>query len=212
MNKQISTQGRLILATGLVISMLVWVLIWQAWRPQRVEESEFFPDSGLQSLTAPSTNTLLSLARANSLVQGQPAPDFSLPTLDSQRTVTLSELRGKPVILNFWASWCTPCRTEMPALQQAHKKRQADELTILAINLSAQDTLAEAKAFVEELQLTMPILLDEAGAAEEGYHILGLPTTFFIDNQGLIARIHFGPMDEIQIEAYIAEISPGQPD
>jgi peroxiredoxin len=100
----------------------------------------------------------------------------------------------------------------MPALQQAYEMHQADGLTILAINVSSQDTLAEAKAFVEELQLTMPVLLDEGSAAEDAYRLLGLPTTFFIDSQGVVTRVHFGPMDETQIETYIAEILPAQPE
>jgi peroxiredoxin len=213
MHDQISKARRrlpwLILAGALVIIVLGGLLLWQPWEPRR-GEAGFPPEAELQSLAAPSTSTLLSLARANSLAQGQPAPDFSLKTLDGQATVTLSELRGKGVILNFWASWCAPCRKEMPVLQQAHETYQAQGLAILAINVSSQDTPAEAKAFVEELRLTMPVLLDEGSAAEEAFRILGLPTSFFIDSQGVVSRIHFGPVDEAQLEGYIAEILPQQ--
>jgi cytochrome c biogenesis protein CcmG, thiol:disulfide interchange protein DsbE len=209
-NEQLRREGQqlpwLILAAILLLVLLMGLLLWQSWEPQTIEVGPL-PESSLQSLPAPSTSsTLLSLASAGSLSIGQPAPDFSLKTLDGQTTVKLSELRGKPVILNFWASWCAPCRQEMPALQAAYEAHQADGLTVLAINLTTEDTLPNAQTFVEELQLTIPALADEANTAGEAYHILGLPTTYFVDPQGIITYLQLGPLDEAQLNSHIENI------
>jgi peroxiredoxin len=196
----------LLVAATVGLTVLSGILIWQS-RERVLQESGPIPVSTLQSLPAPSTSTLLSLATTNSLAVGQPAPDFSLKTLDGQSTVTLSELRGKPIILNFWASWCLPCRQEMPALQRAYDAHRADGLTVLAINYGAQDSLLEAQSFVKELQLTMPVLSDEESTAGDAYHVLGLPTTYFVDSQGVITRTQFGPLDETQLDGYISALS-----
>ena len=211
MNEQLRREAQqlpwLILAAILLLGLLMGSLLWQSWEPQATAVGAL-PESTLQSLRAPSTSTLLSLASANSLSIGQLAPDFSLKTLDGQTTVKLSELRGKPVILNFWASWCAPCRLEMPALQAAYEAHQADGLTVLAINLTTEDTLPNAQAFVEELQLTIPALADETSAAKEAYHIIGLPTTYFVDSDGIITYLQLGPLDEAHLNSYIEKIAP----
>jgi peroxiredoxin len=209
MNEQIIKERRrtpwLILAGGLGVSLLTGLLVLSSLQPAQTD----IPISGtaaLQSLPGHSpTGTVLTVAGASGPVVGQPAPDFTLKTLDGQ-TVTLSDLRGQPVVINFWASWCAPCRLEMPALQQAYEARRAEGLVILAVNLTAQDRLAEVKTFVEELDLTMPILLDESGAVSELYRLLGLPTSIFVDGNGVIQRIHLGPMVEAQITQFMAEI------
>jgi cytochrome c biogenesis protein CcmG/thiol:disulfide interchange protein DsbE len=208
LRREIQQLPWLILAAILLLALLLGLLLWQSWAPQ-VTEAGPRPGSTLQSLPAPSNSTLLSLANTNSLSIGQPAPDFSLKTLDGRATVTLSELRGKAVILNFWASWCAPCRLEMPVLQAAHEA-QADGLTVLAINLTTQDTLPEAQAFMEELQLTMPALADEAGAVEDAYHILGLPTTYFVDSQGVITHLQLGPLNETQLNSQLKTLLPAK--
>jgi len=208
MNEQIIRERQrtrwLILVSGLGVSLLTGLLVLSSLQPAQTD----IPISGtaaLQSLPRPLTGTVLTVAGASGPVVGQPAPDFTLKTLDGQ-TVTLSDLRGQPVVINFWASWCAPCRLEMPALQQAYEARRAEGLVILAVNLTAQDRLAEVKTFVEELDLTMPILLDESGAVSELYRLLGLPTSIFVDGNGVIQRIHLGPMVEAQITQFMAEI------
>lgn len=211
MNEQLRREGQqlpwLLLAAILLLVLVIGLLLWQSWEPQATEVGPF-PESTLQALPAPSTSTLLSLANTSSLSIGQPAPDFSLKTLDGQTTITLSELRGKPVILNFWASWCTPCRQEMPALQAAYEAHRPDNLTVLAINLTTQDTLPDAQAFIEELQLTIPTLADETNVVGEAYHIIGLPTTYFVDSQGIITYLKLGPLDESQLNSLIGKIAP----
>jgi peroxiredoxin len=127
---------------------------------------------------------------------GFPAPDFTLETIDGQ-TVTLSSLRGKPVILNFWASWCPPCKAEMPAIQHVYEDYRARGLVVLAVNAAHQDTLVNVQAFLTENSLTFPVPLDPAGTVNTLYQVRSLPTTFFIGADGVIREIVIGgPMTE----------------
>ena len=119
------------------------------------------------------------------------APDFTLTTLEGELLI-LSDLRGYPVILNFWASWCPPCRAEMPALQQVFDEYEDLGLIIAAINATNQDSLSEAAAFVSKNSLTFPIPLDKTGLVSRSYNLHSLPTTVFIDSQGIIRKIIIG--------------------
>ena len=96
---------------------------------------------------------------------GFAAPDFTLDTLEGG-TITLSELRGRPVMLNFWASWCLPCRTEMPAIERVHQRLSEKGLVIIGLNVTSQDTEAAARSFAQEFGLTFPIAFDRDGSAE----------------------------------------------
>ena len=122
---------------------------------------------------------------------GSLAPDFTLATLDGG-VVTLSKLRGRPVLINFWASWCTACRAEAPELQQLHTEYQEQGLVILGINVTPQDTLANAQAYIDEFKITFPIPMDEQGKVTQAYRVPGLPTSFFIDPKGIIRNVIMG--------------------
>lgn len=206
MNEQIMKERRqtqwLILAMGLGLVLMVGMLVSLS-----IQSDSSRSDTGsVSSLPRPLTSTVLTIPETSGLVVvGQSAPDFTLETLDHQ-PVTLADLRGKVVIINFWASWCAPCRLEMPALQQAYEAYQGKGVVILAVNLTAQDAIAEAEKFVQELGLTFPILLDEVGEVSEAYQVLGLPTTIFVNREGDIARTHLGPMTETQIEQFVTEL------
>ncbi len=141
--------------------------------------------------------------------EGFPAPDFSLNTTQGA-AATLSAYRGQVVIVNLWASWCGPCRTEMPALQQAYAANRARGLEVLAVNSTVQDRVSDAEAFAQNLGLTFPILLDTDGAVSRRYLLRALPSTFFIDRKGVIRTVVFGgPMSvatiQTKIEALLAE-------
>ncbi|GAB4521457.1 MAG: hypothetical protein Fur0018_01980 [Anaerolineales bacterium] len=147
---------------------------------------------------APTQVDLTQKGRASPYV-GAPAPDFSLPSLKGE-TISLSGFRGRPVVVNFWASWCGPCRLEMPDIQ-AQAEKWGDALVILGVN--AGEPRGDAQAFVDELGLTFPILLDADNQAQRAYLVQGLPTTIVVDAQGIVQARHIGYMSGEQLDAYL---------
>jgi peroxiredoxin len=138
--------------------------------------------------------------------EGLLAPDFTLTDLSGE-TVSLQDFRGRPVMVNFWASWCPPCRSEMPAMEAMYQEFRAADLEILAVNATYQDRITDAEAFVEENQLTFPVLLDRTGEVNQAYQVHSLPTTFFIDSRGVIQKIVIGgPMQEALIFRHVENL------
>jgi len=137
---------------------------------------------------------------------GQPAPDFQLPDLDGT-LVSLSAFQGKPVMLNFWATWCAPCVQEMPYIQEIFGKWSAKGLVVLAINTGEAPSRIEE--FMQELNLSFPVLIDIDQNAAENYNIRGIPTTFFIDKEGIIRVTKVGSFRAAwEIEGGINKIMP----
>jgi peroxiredoxin len=134
--------------------------------------------------------------------KGAFAPDFSLKSVSGE-TVHLSDFQGKVVLVNFWAVWCPPCRQEMPAIQNVHEN-YGDQVVVLAVN--AGDTRQDAAAFMEELGLTFDVVLDSDLEIEERYRVRGLPSTFFIDPEGIIQIQHIGFMEESLLMGYLADM------
>lgn len=134
------------------------------------------------------------------------APDFTLESLSGDQ-ISLADMRGKVIVLNLWASWCPPCREEMPALQRVHQENHERGLEVLAVNMTAQDNLAAVEAFVQEFNLTFPILLDISGEVGKAYLMRALPTTFFIDQEGVIQRVIVGgPMSEVTLQSTVEQL------
>jgi cytochrome c biogenesis protein CcmG, thiol:disulfide interchange protein DsbE len=131
-----------------------------------------------------------------------PAPDFSLPTLSGE-TVSLKQFRGKPVVLNFWATWCLPCREEMPLLQKVYAQNEPG-LEILAINNAEADSAV--RPFAEELGLSFPVLLDSDGAITRLFRVSGFPASIFIDSEGIIRYQHVGILSPEQLHRYLTDI------
>ena len=166
--------------------------------------AQLLPDGGQEPQRAGQLGS--SAFTAQGVVVGQPAPDFTLNTLDGNQ-VSLTDFRGPPVLINFWATWCSPCRLEMPGLVRAYETHQADGFVILAVNLTAQDRVTDVNAFVAEFKMTFPVLLDESGAvADEIYRLRGLPTSIFVDRDGRVARMQIGVMTDQQIDAFVTEL------
>ncbi|MCP8616411.1 TlpA family protein disulfide reductase [Salirhabdus salicampi] len=126
---------------------------------------------------------------------GKTAPDFTLTTLAGE-TISLSDLRGKKVFLNFWASWCGPCKVEMPEMQEFHEQ-YGDEVVVLAVNATGDEfSLNNAKDFIEKNELTFPIPLDHELKVVYQYDVVAYPTTYFINREGILQfNRHIGPMD-----------------
>lgn len=132
---------------------------------------------------------------------GSVAPPFTLPTLDEQ-TLNLLDLRGNPVIINFWATWCVPCRIEMPTLQSLYNEQQAAGLEIIGVNLG--ETPAAVQAWVNEFDLTFPIVLDTDRSIEAQYRLRGQPSTVVVAPDGTITAIFYGPVNESELRASLA--------
>jgi peroxiredoxin len=140
-------------------------------------------------------------------VVGAPAPDFELIDLDGA-TVRLADLRGRPILLNFWATWCDPCRDEMPLFESALGEFGDAGLVVLGIDA---DEPAELVAeFRDELELTFPLLLDPGGEVQELYRIRGYPTTFFVDAEGVIRAQHIGVLREERLRRYLVDVGIGE--
>jgi cytochrome c biogenesis protein CcmG/thiol:disulfide interchange protein DsbE len=131
------------------------------------------------------------------------APDFRLISIDDSEII-LSELKGQPIILNFWASWCPPCRAEMPAFQEAWQEYSDTDLVILAVNATHQDSLLAVEKFIDQYHLNFPILLDKSGSVSSAYQIHSLPTTFVINREGVIITELIGgplPLSLLRVQA-----------
>ena len=171
----------MLIATALAIGVIVTLAVIPPWQ------------SPQQNILPPSP------------LVGEQAPDFTLPTPDGTQ-VSLSQYGGQPVLINFWASWCIPCRDETPDLIRAYKTYQAVDLVVLGVNLTNQDALPDIKAFVAEFQMTYPVLLDKDGEVANLYQVLGIPTSVFINRHGVITHVQIGKSTAEQIEKYLAEI------
>lgn len=142
------------------------------------------------------------------LDQGNTPPDFELTTFDGE-VVKLSELKGKKVILNFWASWCGPCKAEMPHMQNYYENdAEDDQVEVIAVNMSTQERggMDGVQEFIDSYGLTFPIPLDKEGTAIADYEIVTIPTTFMLGTDGKLAQKVIGPMDEKTIRALVDQL------
>ncbi|MBI3242705.1 MAG: TlpA family protein disulfide reductase [Chloroflexi bacterium] len=136
-------------------------------------------------------------------IVGSPAPDFTLTNINGG-TVTLSDLKGKPVLINFWATWCGPCRVEMPAIQAAYDANKSDGLTVLAVD--ADESKADVVDFANALDLSFEFLLDPGLVVNDLYRIRAYPSSFFVGRDGTIAAFQIGSMTESQLADNLAKI------
>jgi peroxiredoxin len=163
-------------ATGLLVIALVWMFVGRGAQP-----------------------ALPPVGEVN-----KPAPDFVLPGLDGQ-DVRLSDFRGKVVLVNFWGTWCEPCKDETPALQAAYQNFGDQGLVIIGIDLANQERTGaegadDVRAFATRYGVTYPIALDVEGEVARAFQIYPIPTSFFIDPSGTIRYVRAGPIDTREIE------------
>ncbi|WNS73854.1 TlpA disulfide reductase family protein [Bacillus sp. DTU_2020_1000418_1_SI_GHA_SEK_038] len=138
--------------------------------------------------------------------EGRRAPDFTLADLNGN-IVKLSDYKGKKVLLNFWATWCPPCKAEMPHMEKLYQKYKKDGFEILGVNVTTSEkNRNHVDQFVEDYQLTFTIPLDEKGKAFSDYSIMVYPTSFFIDSDGIIRKKVLGAVDEDAMEKLIQRL------
>ena len=139
--------------------------------------------------------------------EGDAAPEVTLPRLDGDGTGSLADYRGKWVLVNFWASWCNPCRAESPDLQAYQDEHGSDTFTVLGIN--QEDLTHDAEAFIEEFDLTYPQLRDASGDLADPFGMSGLPESFLVDPNGKLALIRRGALDETYLDDFVTPLITG---
>ncbi len=191
----------LLLVAGFVLLGAAVAVILSGGGPRGLEDGQAGL-AGFPQLSA-STPQVLDLGAAEGLEVGQQAPGFTLPDV-AGNNVSLADFRGRPVIVNFWATGCAPCEIEMPELERAYQERQEDGLVVLAVNRDEDRGLVE-RYFYEELALSFTPLLDEEAQVNSMYRVVGLPTTFFIDAEGTIRAVHRGVLTPGLIDEYLQQ-------
>ena len=188
--------GWILLGAGLLLGLAAGLVVFYgipAW-----------PDSSQPASAAASGGPVPTPAPA--AVVGAPAPDFTLKDL-SGKDVVLSSHRGHVVLINFWATWCTPCRIEMPAIQKRYEALKDKGFVVLAVD--DDEAINDVSAFTHELGLTFPVLLDPGERINDLYRVRGLPTTFIVDREGTIQQQQIGLMTEDQLDGYLAKVGLG---
>lgn len=142
----------------------------------------------------------------NAVEVGQPAPEFTLPSLQKNEPTALKAHLGKVVYLDFWASWCAPCRTSFPLLNKLHEKLKAKGFEVVAINVDEDKTKAEK--FLQEIPVGFTVLHDSKGEWADKYVVESMPTSFIIDKKGVVQKIHHGftATDIDELEQKITEL------
>ncbi len=154
----------------------------------------------------------LQSSKYEPLTVGKVAPDFALPDL-KDRTIRLSDFRGKVVFLNFWATWCQPCKEEMPSMEVLYKTFERDGLVVLAVSIDRVTTKQNIPPFVNSMNLTFPVLVDSWGQTDKRYKLMGVPETYIIDQEGVLREKVIGPrdwtrLDNLQEVARLLKVDP----
>ncbi|WP_404349478.1 redoxin domain-containing protein [Sutcliffiella horikoshii] len=188
MNKNLLSIAIILLAVA-----IIFVNVWE--KPASEENSEATSVDITKDESIPGVDL-------GEVQEGNQAPDFTLTTLDGEE-LKLSDYRGKKVILNFWATWCPPCKAEMPHMQSFYEENH-EEVEVIAVNLTNMDKGEEAiNSFVEDYELTFAIPLDEAGDIGMQYQAFTIPTSYAIDKNGIIQKKIIGPMDEAMMKSIV---------
>ena len=160
---------------------------------------------------APAEAQVIAKAGASpGITVGSAAPEIDFETLAGGR-VKLSQLRGHPIVITFWGTWCPPCRDEFPALVSAYHAHRAQGLEIIAVNQRDQElNTNDVKVFVEEFGVEFPVAMDQRGKSRRSFRLVALPTTVFVDSSGIMRTIHSGPITPGDLAKGLETILPAK--
>ena len=164
--------ARLSIRSALALAALAAFTVWITWRAKAIELGG-------------------SLSERPSPLMGKPAPDFTLETLDGKR-VSLADYRGKPLAVTFWASWCGPCRLEMPVLTKLYRQAHGADSNFEILAISIDDSKTDAENAARSMKLPFPVLFDPGGKLSDIYKVYAIPMLFVIDKSGRVASTHTG--------------------
>ena len=191
----------LVLPLGLVVAIVAGLLYLQSNRENSGQEEGF----GTIALPGDRNPT----GESPSASSGRAAPDFLLRSLDGE-TVRLSDLQGQPVVVNFWATWCSTCRAETPDLIEFYETHREGGLTVLGVNLREAD--GQVRGFVDDFGITYPVVMDRDGQVAGTWRIggpnNGVPSTYFIDSDGVVRLVVFGYLTQDKMAEGLALILP----
>lgn len=137
---------------------------------------------------------------------GYRVPPFSLPSFSNSKLISLADYQGKPVLINLWASWCPPCQAETPDLVKAYAK-YGDKVQFIGVNLTSQDSLPDVTAFMAKYGIKYPIAMDTKGTVAQQYQAMSIPTSIFVNRQGIIVDRYVGEISPQILEADLQKIS-----
>lgn len=179
-------------------------------QPQQLVPVQPQPQSRVQVQPAQprsSAGVTTSIGRTPSV--GDEAPDFTLKNPEGEK-ISLSDFKGQPVLINFWATWCGPCRIEMPLIEDMYQKYKGEDFVVLAVDV--EESITVVRSFVKSMSLTFPILLDYKGdVADNAYRIRAFPTSYFVGRDGNITAVHRGMMTEQIMQRYMDQVLATQP-
>jgi peroxiredoxin len=177
----------LTIAIILLAFTIVFINLWKSYTTQQTNE-----------IVEEEANTSEKIRGVDlsQVQEGKLAPDFELTTLEG-KTANLSDYKGKKVILNFWATWCPPCKAEMPHMQNFYENNKDNGIEVLTVNLTNMEkSKSDIEKFVKDYSLSFAVLLDEEGTIGMQYQAFTIPTSYIIDSNGIISKKIVGPMDE----------------
>jgi peroxiredoxin len=189
------------------ITIIILLLAMVVWGVYDFEAKKQDAQKALAQTTTEQASTTSSNSQGG-LALGNAAPDFTLQTVDG-KNFKLSDLHGKKVLLNFFATWCPPCKGEMPDLESFYKEHMNDGITVLAVNLTTGETDPNTNIpkFISNFGLTFPVLLDKQGNIGDLYQAFDIPTSYFIDSKGVIRQKMVGAMNKDTMEKLISQLN-----
>jgi len=187
-----------------IIIVAIAIIVVNLWKPSSVKEAKERDNPATEEGVPVDEN--VPGVNLSDVEEGKAAPDFELTALNGE-TVRLSDYKGKKVILNFWATWCPPCKAEMPHMQNFYENNKDKGIEVVAVNLTNMDKgRMELDKFVKDFGLSFPIPLDEDGSIGMQYQAFTIPTSYIIDSNGIVTKQIVGPMDEWMMENLTKEI------